>query len=235
MGDLQMLESRGRGALEEQPKILSQTARSIVARVLRLREINRQYPGIAFTTLGQFVPFLKYADHPAEALAAGPVHLLKLPVEPDMGFSSTRLSRREFWERLSAIRERHEAVRAELGVLLDIAAQIVRGLGAGPVDAVMLERLNEACGTISALAAQAIQSSEYLKTSFYGVSMVPTASLARACAGAEPAQPAAPSAAGLSGYYAIQESLLYISKCKRFPGAKASEGGPHQHWSFWRQ
>ena len=59
--------------------------------------------------------------------------------------------------------------------------------------------------------------------------------LSQAIAGAEPAKPGADAAVGLSGYYAIQESLLAVSTCKRFPGAKAqAKEARKRPFRFWR-
>ena len=67
VSDLELLVNRGRQALRDQPKILQQTARSIVGRAVCLREVNRRYRGAAFASLRQFQPFVKYAECPQDS------------------------------------------------------------------------------------------------------------------------------------------------------------------------
>jgi hypothetical protein len=232
--DLGLLLSRGERAFQSEPKILKQTAGSIMARVTSLWEINRRCRGIAFASLGQFRPFLKYLDYrPGAIPGSGPVsrrRFINLPVEPDLGFLSCRLSKRAFWERLEAIRAGFGEVRSAVDSLLGAGDEMLEAARTGRPGPKALTRYLGLERKIDSLASRMRSRSPYLKDVFYGVSLVPNTELIGVLSGGAGivGEPAA-------GHYAIQESLLDLSRFEAIPRAKVwQREGAARTYSFWR-
>jgi len=242
--DLNLLLSRGVESFREQPKIIEQTARSILHRVACLRNLNSGSQGSAFASLRQFQPFIKYLelppDFPRESRVAAfgrwgadpsGGRTLDLPVEPDLGFLSHRLGRAEFWERLSGLRAGFAEARSLVGALAEAASGVLEGLAAGRLEEAALERCARLEREAREAAAVVRTGSRYLGQAFHGVCLVPTLVLAAALGGVPPR--AAP---GIKmGFYFIQESLLDLSKVKAPPrvGVWRKSGGARRY-TFWR-
>jgi hypothetical protein len=258
--DLELLVNRGRQALLDQPKILQQTARSIVGRAVCLREVNRRYRGAAFASLRQFQPFVKYAecpqDFPPDACLEvfgvngkdlPAARTINLPVEPDLSFLSHGMSKLDYWTRLSAIRSDYAGMRARLSSLGAAGVELIDNLRDGRLDL----RAAQACAglerELADLGSKIRAGSPYLREAFYGLCLVPTVALARTleAVGEEGGRGAAPppgkpdadlvSCPEACGYYAIQESLLDLSRveCPRRVKIWRKAGSP-KRYTFWR-
>lgn len=257
-GDLALLESRGKLAFIERPEIVEQTARSILVRVGSLREIARHHPGVAFASLKEFQPFLKYTDcGPEEPLPPGVLDVIKgysprepgrsfrdLPVEPDMAFLLFDLSKHDFGERLSRLRDDFKGTRAVLGSLLAHLNEIAEGLRQGRVEAAAVEGYVRLAGELDNLELATRQGSPYLRDAFYGMSLVPTRSLSRMLRAASgdgapaaddsPVCPESPAEAP-PAYYGILECLLDLSRSTPLPQAKPRRSrSKRKPPPFWR-
>jgi hypothetical protein len=258
VSDLRLLETRGKLALIERPEIVEQTAKSILIRVGSLREIARHHPGVAFASLKEFQPFLKYTDcGPDEPLPPGVLDVIKgyfprepgrawrdLPVEPDMAFLLFDLSKRDFWERLSRLQDGFKGTRAVLGSLLAHLDDIAQGLRHGRLEAAVAAGYARLARELDDLEFATREGSPYLRDAFYGMSLVPTRSLSRMLRaasgdGAPAAQenPAGPEsrAEAPPAYYGMLECLLDLSRSKPLRQAKPRRAAArHKPPPFWR-
>jgi hypothetical protein len=258
MSDLALLERRGKLAFVERPEIVEQTARSILIRVASLRELAMHYPGIAFASLKEFQPFLKYTDcGPEEPLPAGAFEVIRgyfpkdvgrlardLPVEPDVAFLMFDMSKRSFWEHLSVLRDRYKGARAILGSILAHLDEIGKGLKQGRIETEVLTGYGRLMRELDDLELAGREGSPYLRDVLYGLSLLPTRSLTRMLevARGNDLRPVESPSVGAEGqaeappaYYGILESLLDITKLKPLRPPKARLAGARRKLPpFWR-
>ncbi|HVP57537.1 MAG TPA: hypothetical protein VMU02_05530 [bacterium] len=191
--DLALLERRGKMAFVERPEIVEQTARSILVRVCSLREITIHHAGVAFASMKEFQPFLKYTDcGPDTPLPPGALEVIRgylprepwspsrdLPIEPQMDFLRFDLTKRGFWEHISELRASHKGVRAALGSMLAYLDDMARSLVGGCLDAEAVNGYLRTSEELDDLELAGRRTSAYLKKSLYGLSLVPTRALSR--------------------------------------------------------